>query len=86
MSYMTLQAKQSLSSIAVLMVFIFISGVCMSMRVYAKANGSKKHLNGYLISQASLSYLPRIEGCELFFCYDLHSRVNKVLASTAINF
>lgn len=55
MSYMTLQAKQSLSSIAVLMVFIFISAVCMSMRVYAKGNGSTNHLKCYLISHTSLS-------------------------------
>lgn len=58
----------------------------MSMRVYAKGNGSTNHLKGYLISHTSLS-LTRTAGRKLvFFCYDLHSRVNKVLASTAINF
>lgn len=38
----------------------------MSMRVYAKGNGSTKHLKGYLISHSSLS-LPRTAGRKLFF-------------------
>lgn len=54
--------------------------------VCAKGNGSTNHPRGYLISYASLSPT-RTEGRILcFFCYDLHSRVNQVLASTAINF
>lgn len=66
MSYTALPAEQRLPSIAVLMVFIFISGVCMNMCTHAKGNGSTKHLRRYLISYVSLSP-PRTEGRILCF-------------------
>lgn len=79
MSYTALPAEQCLPSITVLMVFIFNSGVYMNMCVYAKGNGSTKHLRGYLISYASLSPPSHRGSHTVFFCYDLHSRVNQVL-------
>lgn len=47
-------------------------------------NKTSKRLFNF--SQQSLSSSHGRSQTVFFFCYDLHSRVNKVLASTAINF